>query len=47
MGPAIAGDARARILAVPGVVDAEVSLVWDPPWSAEMASPEGRRVLGG
>ena len=47
MGPAIAGDARARILAVPGVADAEVSLVWDPPWSADMASPEGRRVLGG
>lgn len=46
MGPAIAGDARARILAVPGVADAEVSLVWDPPWSAGMASPEGRRVLG-
>ena len=46
MGPAIAGDARARLLAVPGVVDAEVSLVWDPPWSADMASAEGRRVLG-
>ena len=46
MGPAIAADARSRLLAVPGVVDAEVSLVWDPPWSAEMASPEGRRVLG-
>ena len=46
MGPAIAADARARILALPGVASADVSLVWDPPWSAEMMSPEGRRILG-
>jgi metal-sulfur cluster biosynthetic enzyme len=46
MGPAIAADAQARLLAVPGVASAEVALVWDPPWSAEMMSPEGRRILG-
>ena len=46
MGPAIAADARARILALPGVASADVTLVWDPPWSAEMMSPEGRRILG-
>jgi probable FeS assembly SUF system protein SufT len=46
MGPAIAADARARILAVPGVESADVHLVWDPPWSAEMMTPEGRRILG-
>ena len=46
MGPAIAADARGRILAVPGVVSADVHLVWDPPWSAEMMTPEGRRILG-
>jgi metal-sulfur cluster biosynthetic enzyme len=46
MGPAIAADARARLLALPGVVSAEVALVWDPPWSAEMMSAEGRRILG-
>lgn len=46
MGPAIAADARARLLALPGVASAEVTLVWDPPWSAEMTSPEGRRILG-
>ena len=46
MGPAIAADARARILAVPGVETAEVSLVWDPPWSADMASPGARKILG-
>lgn len=46
MGPAIAADARARVLALPGVASADVALVWDPPWSAEMMSPEGRRILG-
>ncbi len=46
MGPAIAADARSRILAIPGVSSAEVGLVWDPPWSAEMMTPEGRKVLG-
>ena len=46
MGPAIAADARGRILALAGVGSADVQLVWDPPWSADMATPEGRRVLG-
>jgi probable FeS assembly SUF system protein SufT len=46
MGPAIAADARGRILSVPGVASADVQLVWDPPWSADMATPEGRRILG-
>lgn len=46
MGPAIAADARARLLALPGAASAEVALVWDPPWSAEMMSAEGRRILG-
>ena len=46
MGPAIAADAQARIAKVPGVSEAEVALVWDPPWSAEMMTPEGKRILG-
>jgi len=46
MGPAIAADAQSRIARVPGVNEAEVQLVWDPPWSAEMMTPEGRRILG-
>jgi len=31
MGPAIAEDARARLAAVPGVSEAKVEIVWDPP----------------
>ncbi len=46
MGPAIAADARSRIERIPGVRSASVQLVWDPPWSAEMISPEARKLLG-
>jgi probable FeS assembly SUF system protein SufT len=46
MGPAIAQDARLKILAIPGVDDASVELVWDPPWSQEMISEAGKMKLG-
>ena len=46
MGPAIAEDARGRIEAVPGVSSASVEIVWDPPWSQEMISEEGKMELG-
>jgi probable FeS assembly SUF system protein SufT len=46
MGTAIADDARHRILTVSGVSEADVQLVWDPPWSAEMMSPAGKKQLG-
>lgn len=46
MGPVIQADARMRILAVPGVKEAEVELVWDPPWNQEMISEAGRMQLG-
>ena len=46
MGGTIAADAQAKIASVPGVAEAEVMVVWDPPWSAEMMTPEGKRLLG-
>lgn len=46
MGPVIAQDAREKLLSLPGVREAEVEVVWDPPWHPTMISPEGRRVLG-
>ncbi len=46
MGPAIAEDARARLAAVPGVTEAKVEIVWDPPWSQERMSEEGKMQLG-
>ncbi len=46
MGPAIAADARQKILAIDGIDEADVELVWDPPWSQSMISEEGRMKLG-
>ena len=46
MGASIAIDARQKLLALPGVEEANVDLVWDPPWSPQMISPEGRERLG-
>lgn len=46
MGPAIAEDAKTRIMTVPGVADANVEIVWDPPWTQEMISEIGRMELG-
>lgn len=46
MGPTIAGDARSRILTIPGVESAEVELVWSPPWNQGMISEAGRMKLG-
>lgn len=46
MGPTIAADAQARITTVPGIDDARVELVWDPPWNQEMISEEGKMKLG-
>jgi len=46
MGPIIARNAQEKILALPGVEEANVELVWDPPWHQSMISAEGRRILG-
>jgi metal-sulfur cluster biosynthetic enzyme len=46
MGGYISRDAEEKILSLPGVQEARVELVWDPPWTPEMISPEGRTTLG-
>ena len=46
MGPTIAEDARRKIAALPTVAAAKVHIVWDPIWTPQMISPEGRKVLG-
>lgn len=46
MGASIAMEARQKLLALPGVAEANVELVWDPPWNPQMISPEGRARLG-
>ncbi len=40
------GEVEMRVGAVAGVGDAEVNLVWDPPWDASKMSDEARLELG-
>jgi probable FeS assembly SUF system protein SufT len=46
MGPTIAAEARSKIESVPGVGEASVELVWDPPWNQAMISEAGKMKLG-
>ena len=46
MGPVLAQEAKAKIEALPGVDEAEVELVWDPPWNQAMISESGKMQLG-
>jgi probable FeS assembly SUF system protein SufT len=46
MGPAIAEDAKSKVLLVPGVAEADVRITWDPPWNQQMISEEGKMKLG-
>ena len=46
MGATIAGDAQQKLLDLPGVAQADVQIVWDPPWNPARISPAGRAVLG-
>jgi FeS assembly SUF system protein len=40
------GEVELRVGSVPGVGDAEVSLVWDPPWGPDKMTDEARLELG-
>ncbi len=46
MGQAISMDAKSRIESLPGVAEADVEVLWAPPWNPQMISPEGRAKLG-
>ena len=46
MGPAIAEDAKTKILLVPGVSTADVRITWEPAWNQSMISEEGKMKLG-
>ena len=46
MGPVLAQEAKAKIEALPGVEEASVELVWDPPWNQAMISEAGKMQLG-
>lgn len=46
MGPTIAADAENKINNINGIDGAKVELVWDPPWTQDMISEEGKMKLG-
>jgi probable FeS assembly SUF system protein SufT len=46
MGTVIASDAQQKLLYLPGVAEAAVEIVWDPPWHQSMITADGRKILG-
>ena len=40
------GEVEMRVSAVPGVRDAQVNLIWDPPWDPSKMSDEAKLELG-
>ena len=50
MGCPLAGTiteyARRAVLAVDGINEVNVEIIWDPPWSVDMMSDEARMRLG-
>lgn len=41
----IAEMAQVRIMDIPGVKEAHVDIVWEPPWTIERISEEGKKIL--
>jgi probable FeS assembly SUF system protein SufT len=46
IGPVLVDDVRRRVLGVPGVKQAEVELVFDPPWDPSRMTEAARLQLG-
>lgn len=46
MAQQIAYQAKDKAKSVPGVKDAKVTVVWEPPWDASKMSPEAKKKLG-
>ena len=46
IGPILVDDVRSKVRAVPGVVDADVELVFEPPWDPSRMSEAAKLQLG-
>lgn len=46
IGPVLVDDVRRKVLGVPGVKEAEVELVFDPPWEPSRMSEAAKLQLG-
>lgn len=45
-GPELLGDATKQVSAIEGVTDAQVNIVWSPPWTPDRIEPRVRTYLG-
>ncbi len=46
MGDVLREDIKGKLLTIPGVTDADVQVVFDPPWSMQMMSDAAKLQLG-
>jgi len=46
MGPVLAADVKEKCLTIPGVIDAQVDIVFDPPWEQSRMSEAAKLQLG-
>jgi|SRR5690242_625302 probable FeS assembly SUF system protein SufT len=46
MGQFLAQDIRAKLLTIPAISEADVELVWDPPWNQSRMSGTAKQQLG-
>ena len=46
MGPYIAQQAEWRVAEMDGVEEVEVEMVYEPPWTPDMITDEGKKLLG-
>jgi probable FeS assembly SUF system protein SufT len=46
MGDILVADAKAKVLEIPGIVEADVQLVFDPPWTQDKMSEAARLQAG-
>ena len=46
MGPDLAQQAEWRIAEIDDVEDVQVDVVFDPPWTPDMITEDGKRLLG-
>jgi probable FeS assembly SUF system protein SufT len=46
MGPTLAEDVRKKLMSIAEIEEAQVEVVWDPPWNQSMLSEAARLKLG-
>lgn len=46
MGPVLADEVKAKLLAIPNVTEVHVNLVFDPPWGMDKMSEAAKLTLG-